>query len=652
MGDVAQRRRAPAEILLIVALGVAIGVSALANGLYDVSGWGVAGLAASALLLAATLARTAVIDRRVVLTAGALGGLGLVSLLSSHWAADDSATLLDGTRWLVYATALLALGALVLGADGRRALFVALLAGCAISAGYVELRLLVGTGDGLFTGGRLLEPVGYANGEAALLLMGFWLAAALAERTSRSWLGAGAVAAAALQLGLTVLTQTRASIPAIALSVVLVMALAPGRVRRGWLLLVCAIGPLIAAKSALDVYDAPHAVAPPDALTEHAGRLILLGALVAGAVWFAVETVRGRVSAGTHGPRASRAAGIVLVAFAVLGAGATIAVTGSPFTRISHGWDQFRSLRPPPADQSRFASIGGNRYDYWRIAVDDFKDHTFKGVGAGNYVQTYPQRRKTSEYVKQPHSLELQVLSELGIVGAIPLLVLMVALGWAILAGLRPPTLEHTAAGLGGAAVLLVWLVQTSVDWLHLLPGVTAVALAAVILTAPHPGRRLRVVGNPTTEALRVGTRRALGYALPIGFAVLAVLTGLLATRVTLADRYRSKARDALRAGDVTTATRDVARSLRFDGNSADTYYVRSAALARKNDYAGARAALFVVVARQPDNFLPWVLLGDLASLRGDRAAAITDYTRARELNPQDPAMAANVARAQKLQRS
>src|SRR5204862_413341 len=78
---------------------------------------------------------------------------------------------------------------------------------------------------------------------------------------------------------------------------------------------------------------------------------------------------------------------------------------------------------------SRLISGAGTRYDYWRIAWHSFTAHPLAGVGAGNYDRPYFQQRATTEDVRQPHSIELQALSELGLVGALLLLGFLTALG-------------------------------------------------------------------------------------------------------------------------------------------------------------------------------------------------------------------------------
>ncbi len=146
---------------------------------------------------------------------------------------------------------------------------------------------------------------------------------------------------------------------------------------------------------------------------------------------------------------------------------------------------------------SRFTTGAGNRYDYWRVAVDQFADDPLKGVGAGNYDRTYFLERRTTEDIRQAHSIELQTLGELGLVGGILLAVFLVAIGAGFARRARAAKDDLRVRGLTVAAggTFAVWLVHTSVDWLHLIPGLTGIALcSAAVLVGPW--RRQRAEGT------------------------------------------------------------------------------------------------------------------------------------------------------------
>jgi tetratricopeptide (TPR) repeat protein len=287
----------------------------------------------------------------------------------------------------------------------------------------------------------------------------------------------------------------------------------------------------------------------------------------------------------------------------------------------------------PGADSStRLASGAGNRYDYWRIAWHAFEDRPLLGAGAGNYDRVYFQRRATEEDVRQPHSLALQAAAELGLPGV---LALLLAFAGAILGAWR---LARAAAASAADRFLAVaatgcftaWLVHANVDWTHLLPGVTGIALvaAAVLVRDRTP------VAAPSPLRAARRPRLAPAAVVAVGLALAAI--GL--SRQGLSEHYRAEGREAL-AAQPAEALLDADRSLRLDPEAVDAYYLKAAALARFGEAAAARAALTEAARREPREYVTWALLGDLAVRTGDLGRARSHYRRALALNPRDPGL-------------
>src|SRR4030095_4912117 len=97
-----------------------------------------------------------------------------------------------------------------------------------------------------------------------------------------------------------------------------------------------------------------------------------------------------------------------------------------------------------------------------------------------------------SEDIRQPHSIEMQTLAELVLVG---MALLLLFVGGVAAGPLRQSRHARARAGRGLCAVpaggaFVAWLAHTSVDWLHNIPGVTGVALcAAAALVSPWARR-------------------------------------------------------------------------------------------------------------------------------------------------------------------
>ena len=170
-------------------------------------------------------------------------------------------------------------------------------------------------------------------------------------------------------------------------------------------------------------------------------------------------------------------------------------VTGVAVAREAPAWadrqaDSFLSSSPAPVPgdvRDRLLQVNSNgRVGHWRVALDAWETERLHGTGAGTYQNTWNQNREVSFQVLDAHSLYLEVLSELGVVG---LALLLIALG-AIIAGLlwrlRGPGRPTYAATLAAVAA---WCVHAGVDWDWEMAAVTiwVFGLAGLVLARPRP---------------------------------------------------------------------------------------------------------------------------------------------------------------------
>jgi hypothetical protein len=612
---------------LLVLFGFGSGVSAIADGFYDLTVWGPITVGVGAVALAAAAATSTKPRVIPLLAVAGLTGMWLWSWLSASWAESSDQAFVVAGRWALYAAMLAALLMLIRSEFERWLPLISATIGIVVVGGYVVLRMLDGDVEALFFGGRLRDPLGYVNGQAGYFLLGFWPCVALAEQ-QRSKILAGLGAACALMLGgLLVLSQTRGVLPAAAASAVVVFALVPGRPRRVFALALIGVGLVAISAPLLDVFqNVPDGQPADPELVKFAARRILLAALAVGVGWAVAQIVLARVTAGDS-PTAAwmrrgerfLAAGIVAIALL-----AALVAVGDPVDKVRQQYDNFVNLRVQDPGSTRFLSGGGYRYDYWRVAWLEFKDSPLRGQGAGNYDERYFLDRRTTEDIRQPHSVEMQTLAELGLVG---MLFLLLFVG-AVLAGLwrqsrravKLPERRMVAVAAGGAFV--AWFVQTSVDWLHNIPGVTGVALcAAAALVAPWARRR----GTSLTA-------RIVAVAL-VGLAVVAAADSV--GRLAYAEKDRLDARNSLRS-DPVEALRLANRSLSLNDDSVPTLYVKSAAYARVGRYRQSRAALLEAATLEPHDHLTWALLGDLSARRGTFREARRYYRRSLALNPKN----------------
>ena len=639
-GDAAEGSRAGAEgrrvhagselpaIALLVALAVGIGISPFFFGYYDATIWVPAGLGLLGIATAGAIARPPRVALSGRLVIGGLAAIGVWALISSLWADSIEQAVIEGNRWLAYAALALVLAVLI---RSRRAALAALatLGLTAVAVGLVVLVRMAGaSASELFLAGRLHEPLGYINGMGGYFVLGAWLCVAAAERREPLVAGAGA-GGAALLAGLALLSQSRGVALAGALSVLVVVLAVPGRTRRGWALLVIGAAVGAAAPPLLDLYAEANGGAPEADLANRAAQRLAVLSARAAAVWGAAVWLERQYPARAQVKRIAAgalAAGVLVAAAVGVASAGWIADTARAL------YDAFVSLSaaPPQPGDSRLVSGAGNRYDYFRVAWNAFEDEPLRGVGAGNYDRRWFAERRVAEDVRQPHSVGLQMLGELGVAGLGLLLVVLGGIAWAGVAACRlaRTTSDARTIAVAGLGLAVAWLVHTSVDWLHLLPGLTATMLTGVLCMV--------AVAPPRAE-------RGRARVLPFAVALLIAVAAVSLARQVMTERFVDAARGAL-AADPAKALRDADRALRLDPEVMAAYYVKAAALARFGEGDAARATLRAAVAKEPGEYVTWALLGDLEVRRGDIPAARRAYRRAQAINPREPSLPGLIA--------
>jgi hypothetical protein len=176
---------------------------------------------------------------------------------------------------------------------------------------------------------------------------------------------------------------------------------------------------------------------------------------------------------------------------ALAGAVATTIVELRPGSAAHHLADTLRHLDTDPSleagpGSTRILSLSLNgRRDAWRVAWSMVRSDPVAGKGQGTYAIEWTQKRHLDQlYILQPHSLELELLSELGAIG---LALFAGAIGLvvaALMLGKRDRIVVAAAAG-----VLVAVVGEASVDWIWSFPVLVASLL--VVVGAAAGGRRV-----------------------------------------------------------------------------------------------------------------------------------------------------------------
>ena len=107
--------------------------------------------------------------------------------------------------------------------------------------------------------------------------------------------------------------------------------------------------------------------------------------------------------------------------------------SSSPPASSSAGSASARATPSSRAARSagRLATVSSNRYEYWRVGLAAFAREPVTGLGAGGFRVEWLRERDIAESVKDVHSLELEMLAELGLPGLLAFAALLAGIALA-----------------------------------------------------------------------------------------------------------------------------------------------------------------------------------------------------------------------------
>jgi hypothetical protein len=325
---------------------------------------------------------------------------------------------------------------------------------------------------------RLSQPITYWNALGMFAGFGLLLGVTAAGDRTRPLLWRSAACAAAVPCGVTAyLTLSRGVAASVIAGLALCVAVRPGRatlVATG-----CAMAPVIALALLLNAF--PDVVsAYVDASSRHSqasqGAVLLpILACATGAAGFAFARLTRSPLARGPSPLRPRVRTALAVAVVPLVLAIAVGIAG-------HGTEKNKL----PSSASRITSIETARGHYWRVALGAFGRHPVNGVGAGSFTAEWRQRRGRDQPALDAHSLYVETLAELGVVGALLVLAFAAAVAVALVRGVRAAPRNPTVTA--AAAVLGAFAVHLALDWDWEMP---AVALVPLILAAAVLCRRV-----------------------------------------------------------------------------------------------------------------------------------------------------------------
>jgi hypothetical protein len=556
----------------------------------------------------------------LALASGALGGLAVWTLASALWSDAPARAMSEFDRTLLYTLVLVLTGSFA-ARVGDLAMLLRFTAAAFTAAAIAGLLTRLAPATFPISAGFLPEriafPLTYWNAmgiaTAVAVALAVHLSASGREHRAIRVLAAAPLPALAVTL---YLTFSRGAIWALPAGIVLYVLLAQprGLVSAA----VAAVPAAIAVKVAygaelLARADYDTAAAAPQA--RHVGLTLVACCLAAAALRAAglwLDARLERVALPSH----ARAIFVGAV-LAVLVAGALAVNAPAKLDHAISTFKQGRYLAPNDLRQRLTSTVDNGRVDNWRVALDGWRENRLHGTGAGTYRLTWERYRPAPPVrMNDGHSLYLETLSELGVVG---LALIVVVLGTLLVGGLRrlggPERHAHAMFVAGGAMLCL----HAGVDWDWEMPALFVWFFGAggVVLAA----RRGRLGEFGRTPRI----------AASIAVLVVAITPGLIG----LSQLSLNRAADAFAVRDCPTAIDAALTATERFGTRPEPWRILGYCDARLGDYALARRAMDAARDRDPNN---WQLAYGQAIVYGVSGLDPLPYAReAVRLNPLDP---------------
>ena len=421
------------------------------------------------------------------------------------------------------------------------------------------------------------------------------------------------------------LASSRGGVATVLVGAALFIALTPRRGTAVWALCAGALG---TAAAVVVLLGRTQLVNGPlnSAVAAHQGRtaaiIIALSSVATGALFAAGAPLIGTRKLPARVGTVLGIAGILLLVAGI--------VAAHPIRRL----EQFSAAPAGPGgnDFARAHLISGNgsgRWQFWTAALHQWERHPFQGDGAGSFASWWAQHASFSYFVTNAHSLYLETLGELGLVGLgllAAFLVASLALGGRALLAARGDDRVTSSALL---ALVAAYLVAAGVDWMWELTAVTLVGLFCLgLLVASSDAvaeNRRRARSNTAGRTLIVVTGLVMVVAQAIPF---------------LAESQIGNSQAAAARGDLSAAQADALRARQIQPWAASPYLQ----LALTAELAGrprdAEGWVREAISRDPTDWRLWLVAARIETKLALPAEAKRSLSRAVSLNPKSPLFA------------
>ena len=336
----------------------------------------------------------------------------------------------------------------------------------------------------------------------------------------------------------------------------------------------------------------------------------------------------GLLSVPVRAPTVPRLVTWAAIGVVVLGLAAALAA-GHPGERFRHFKQPPKAIGATTIEAHLFSGSGRGRWQLWTAAAQAFRAHPVAGGGAGSYEAWWAQHRTIQLFVRNAHSLYMETLAELGVVG---LALLLGALVSGLVVGvvrLRAATGDARVALAALLAAYLAYLFEAGVDWMWQVTAVTVLAFACLgLMTGPATALSARRVGAVQPRAnplVRVG-------ALAVAWFCIGCLTIPL-----LAELKVEQSQAAVRNGNSREAIKDALDARKLQSWAATPYLQLALVQEASGNLPAAQGAIVRAISNDASDWRLWLVAARIATESGDVPLARRYLHEAEHLNPLSP---------------
>ena len=482
---------------------------------------------------------------------------------------------------------------------------------------------------------RLSFPTGYWNGLAIFVALGIPLLLRIAVNSPRILAPALAVAPIPAIVSVVFLASSRGGLVTGVVCLVVFFALTENRWRAALALFCAALGSIGAIASLLarnELVNGPVGTNLVERQGHAAALLVTLACLGAGALFAAIRVAAARMK---YQPRPWLGWGVVALLVLAVVAGA---VASHPVRQIQDFKRSPASLEPISSSNFARAHLisgrGSGRWQFWGSAVNEWGHHPALGGGAGSFEEWWLAHTSFYYPVKDAHSLYVESLAELGVIGL--LLTLGLAIG-GISVGVRRSLRSYGETKVTFAALTAVfsgYSVAAGIDWMWELTAVTVFGLVALALLSTNAASNhsLRVVEADELRPARY-RRFGLGAAALIGVWLL-----ICAQAIPLLGQLRINDSQAFNnSGKTTDAIRAALDARNLQPWASSPYLQLALVSERELRLQEAHSWIEKAIKRDSSNWMNWYVSARIEVKLGDARQAEKSLQRAISLNRRSP---------------